>query len=596
MTTRAYDYILTLSSVTNFAKNNVVIGKNSNTVAQIIAIDNSNNNVRVKINNVYQEFSVGEALLSNVAVVYTANSSVYYSNTVSTIVRSNSYILNGVINTFALPNSVDFKDEISVKIDNNQIDSSYFKFPSSTLGGSGIDFLPTTILTANGNTIAKTFSVFPNINSANLKITVARGQLEVVPYFSPNISTYITSANANISAIYTNRYSSEKNAFQQNPIVSLVSIYYPGEWYPYNSNGNPTGSGTGYPWPYTFPYRYATIIGETLTDISYSILQNSTEYLVKPINISPISVDSSGKINEISMEIGTQDGSIISLIENSYLLGNNNANATTAIVNNELVTNIDPRTVAGNSLYNSSIVSSRGGANVPFDYNSTLSINGNWKLLKQDTRDLLGAVVEIKTTFANYLDVWPEYSLIRGVLGKNGIEVYSSTPYRINDKVRSNTSLVTANVINIDGNVLILDNENLPDAYTGNRLYIINPNADPFAYTQEIFKITRLDELNEQSAKFTLTNWLQYFKNQIPTRKTYKNSCSWDYKGAECQYPSSGVIPNTQPPRNSNGFFTINNATTTNSDADECSKTITGCSLRNNLSHFGGFPGVDDDF
>ena len=121
--------------------------------------------------------------------------------------------------------------------------------------------------------------------------------------------------------------------------------------------------------------------------------------------------------------------------------------------------------------------------------------------------------------------------------------------------------------------------------------------VDSKAFVDQIFVITRLNSLNESSAEFTAANWTQKLFDDLPRRKFYRNTCPWQYKGAECQYPSSGsgVISNTTPSSTANGYFTINNVTTTTASLDKCSKSVTACALRNNLQHFGGFPGVQDD-
>ena len=62
--------------------------------------------------------------------------------------------------------------------------------------------------------------------------------------------------------------------------------------------------------------------------------------------------------------------------------------------------------------------------------------DGEWREGKSDTRDLLGGVVSIKTTFANFLDHWPEYSTARFITS-NVVEVYNALPYRVGDNVRA---------------------------------------------------------------------------------------------------------------------------------------------------------------
>ena len=65
------------------------------------------------------------------------------------------------------------------------------------------------------------------------------------PFQSNVFSGNTTVATTTISSIANSPFIAEKNAFTQNPIVRLYSIYYPGEWYPSNPNGNPTGQGEG---------------------------------------------------------------------------------------------------------------------------------------------------------------------------------------------------------------------------------------------------------------------------------------------------------------------------------------------------------------
>ena len=51
-------------------------------------------------------------------------------------------------------------------------------------------------------------------------------------------------------------------------------------------------------------------------------------------------------------------------------------------------------------------------------------------------RDLLGGVVEIKTTFANFLDTGLNIASVQSV-SSNVIEVYNTLPYRVGDNVRA---------------------------------------------------------------------------------------------------------------------------------------------------------------
>jgi hypothetical protein len=232
----------------------------------------------------------------------------------------------------------------------------------------------------------------------------------------------VTTAYGTISAIAPSTFIAEKNAFTQNPIVRLYSIYYPGEWYPPNANGNPTGDGTGYSWPNNFPIRIAEIVGDIAEDISYNVTYANTSYLSFPVNISGLEQGSDGKINELSLTVFNVENIISALVEDPYLLGTTTSNSVYATINGELVYGIDPQTVNTEALaftlpaaqtamfaaraagltYNPSVQSYYGTANARFDKTRADATGSGWNRLKMDTRDLLGATVEIKTTFANF--------------------------------------------------------------------------------------------------------------------------------------------------------------------------------------------------
>ena len=100
-----------------------------------------------------------------------------------------------------------------------------------------------------------------------------------------------------------------------------------------------------------------------------------------------------------------------------------------------------------------------GRSNASFDRTQTLSVGGTWTEQKQDTRDLLGGVVEIKTTFANFLDYWPEYSSVESV-SSNVIEVYNTLPYRVGDNVRAASGTIEGTIQSIERNsFLFLSND-----------------------------------------------------------------------------------------------------------------------------------------
>lgn len=499
MTARNYDVILTVDNAAGFQSTNALVGNTTSTVGYIANVDTTSNQLKVKLNNVLQEFSSTE---------------VVHSNTI-TILGS----ANGRLNSSSIP------------------------FQSNTMSGN------------------------------------------------------VTTAIATVSSIAPSAFIAEKNAFTQNPVVRLYTVYYPGEWYPPNENGNPTGQGAGRAYPNDFPLRFAEIIGDLVSDLQYNVVYDTDTYLPFPLNSSAISQSSDGKINELTLTVFNFDNIISALVEDPFLTGNNTSNSVQAIVNNELVHGIDPRTVPGTTTnedglnFDEAFVGIYGRTNASFTYEQTLAVGGTWQEQKMDTRDLLGGVVEIKTTFANFLDFWPEYSTAQYILA-NVVEVYNSMPYRVGDNVVAKGTTTEATIQSIEENrFLFLSNELDPGATVDTPIYIVNQQADTESYIEDKFKIDQLESLNDSVASFGLVSWLQYFRIVTPKRKYYKNTCQWTYKGAECQYPGPGglAIPGTSLTSNANPIA-ANNQIAADAGGDVCGKSLQACTLRNNQQHFGGFP------
>lgn len=434
--------------------------------------------------------------------------------------------------------------------------------------------------------------------------------------FQPFISlASTTTASAEILSITPSNFIAEKNAFVQNPIVRLYSIYYPGEWFPPNKYGNPTNQGEGRAWPNEFPIHFAEVVGDTADDLYYNVVHRGETYLPFPVNLSGLEQGSDGKINELSITVFNVDNIISRLVEDPYLLGNNTSNSVMAHVNGELVHGIDPRTVdadpsvfgsagdqaydllvrarANGLFYNSTVEAYYGKANASFNKLQTELVSGVWQRQKDDTRDLQGGVVTIKTTFANFLDFWPEYSIITDV-SSDIIEVRNAIAYRVGDNVKSNKGTTEATIERIEDNYKIYLSNSLDAEVSANDpLYIVNLEADPDSYLTDTFKIDQLESLNEYVATFGLVSWLQYFKAVLPKRKYYKNTCQWKYKGEECQYPGPGglPIPGTLLRSNTNPIA-ANNEAVINVLDDVCGKSFESCRARNNQIHFGGFPGT----
>jgi Phage-related protein len=117
----------------------------------------------------------------------------------------------------------------------------------------------------------------------------------------------------------------------------------------------------GSAWPYPFPIRYAQIFGEDFSIPDYSITFQNNSYRAFPINYPGISISSDGSVGELNLELSSIDFALTSLVENPRLVGYNNTSSVSAYVNGDLVTNIDPRTVPGNALFDAAVVSIRGG-------------------------------------------------------------------------------------------------------------------------------------------------------------------------------------------------------------------------------------------
>ena len=652
MTTRTYDYILTIDNPSIINKGDTILSETTSTTGTVVATDKANSNIKIKVANVNQEFIEGE----NVSPIFNRVSSnveaATYTNSASLSVNGNSFQINGTTNTFSLPLGVLSRSNLtsesfSVFVNNRQIDKTLINYPSTTLGDTGFDFKPIRAVTSGDThtqdnlrikgqeesgiydfllgSIADTFAVsasnseftysigYDNWVHANLTSVVVRadeGNTESIPFQAKAFSEQIKGANTNVTSIANSNYIRERNSFVQNPLVRLFSIYYPGEWYPSNDQGNPGGEGFGRSWPDGFPMRFAEIRGDLNTDITYNVEFGGINYTPMPINSGGVEIDSSGTINEVTIDISNFDGLITQLCENPDLVGNNTANACFAVVNGEVVTGIDPRTIPADATYieqehsdvlsrarsngltySQVITDSYGKNNASFTVATTEVVNGTWKREKLDSRDLLGGVVEIQSTFANFLDYWPEYSKVRSTYS-NVLEMTTTLPYRVGDEVFVRANTFVATIQAIEEERFIFTNTALTLGQ-GDHLLIKNADADDEAYVEDSFKIDSLQNLDEKVASFTLTSWLQFFKLILPRRKYYKNTCQWIYKGEECQYPgpAGGTIPGTTATANSNPIA-ANNQTAGSIAEDECGKSFESCQIRNNTIHFGGFPGT----
>ena len=649
MTNRTYDFIITVANAASFVNGNTVIGVSSKTQGLVVNVNHTSNTLKIRAANADQEFIVGETIYSNSIVVaggiasnvYTGLSGATNTFALPSFTGITNYSKDAItvyMNGYRVPNSlwtlysntnVRFKPLHYTKVNStntanlkaklNEVVKARFFNPgvwaadneipdtdSSVIFNSTIvnDFsyiIPDSDLTTylygsqSDEDNLTPYSVTLPVFGSNANLTVNFGNINTAPYFSTLRYGETTTASSTILTNEESVFIETKNALQLQPVVRLYTLYFPGEWYPPLESGNPDTErlGVAYPWPKGFPYRFAEIRGDFVSDINYVVKYGGQEYFPYPINSTGISLDSTGKINDVTLLVSNYDNLITQLIEKPYLCGYNSSNNASGIVNGELVYNIDPRTNPANAHYDSSYAD-EVGTNVAWDYDTTIAMGDTWTPLKRDTRDLLGGAVEIKTTFANLLDHWPEYSVALEKVNSNYIKMRNVYPYRVGDIVHNdsnNMSQASAVVTQIVPPYLVVNNA--IHLNPGDNLYIQNLDANSDEFILDTFKINSLEGLDETQAKFSLTSWLSYFKNVSPRRSFVKNTCLWQYKGSECGYPENGTgaIVNSVSNKTANGYFTINNQTTLDPSQDVCAKNQIACDLRHNGVNYGGFIG-----
>ena len=679
MTARNYDVILSFPGSPNavgaFEEGNTIVGNTSASVGVIANVDLTANTLKVKYSNNFAEFSASENVHSNVATARILNVEFKYSNanTTGAVVNNLNYgELNQNLeaarfairtagnefsealaaeskdtahtNALLLPVEANSKSEITVILNNAIVHPDQYLWTGDlaananqhgSFGGNVQLNSQTTFNVVPMSANAIVFKTESLARDVNVTVRVDTANLEASA-FNPAVFTgnTTTAISPNISAITPSPYIKEKNSFTQNPIVRLIKIYYPGEWYPPNKAGNPTGEGAGLSYPVNFPFSVAEINGDIISDINYNVTFGGQSYSPYPLNVSSLEQKSDGEINELSVTLFNFENTISALIEDPFIAGNNKNNSAMAIVNGEYVNGIDPRSinavpgdlgdpdpvnqlsdsnvanvaanvlkslrniqVSSSNVYNfsSTVVGTYGKENAAWTRDEVISADGagkdNWEEKKLDSRDLLGGVVEIKSTFANFLDFWPEYSTIKSQFA-NAFEMTTTMPYRVGDNVKSSKGDTEATITAIEENRFLFLSNDLSEGTTINDpLYIINVDADPDSFLEDVFKIETLDSLNDLAAEFTLTSWLQYFRFVVPKRKYYKNTCQWEYKGAECQYPGPGElpIPGTDLKSNANPVK-ADNTVGSNPNDDVCGKSLLACQVRNNDIHYGAFP------
>lgn len=563
MSGRLYDYIITVADASDFENGNTLLGLTSKAFGYISNVDTATNNLKVKMSNLFQEYNVSETVTSNHYLIYNVLSVQSFSSTTT----SNEFTLTG--DTIPVANT-----ELDIFVEGRYRHETdwYFESPKVVFRDFALPGANTVLVRRQtGNTEARTYQ----------SSTTQFGNTQI-------------SATSTVSAINNSPFIATLNSYTQPPIVRLIDIYYPGEWYPPNKQGNPSGSGEGYSWPTDMPIRIAEVIGDFYSDLQYNVSYGSQSYIPYPVEIDGINTSSDGTIDRVTFTMSNYDNLITVFVENPYLVGNVTSNSAQGYVNGELVYGLDPRTVTGNTHFDQTVVDTvYGKANSAWTYDEAVKEGETWKNLKADSRDLLGAVVEIRTTFASHLRYWPEHSKL-DFLNANVVSVLNGGPYRVGDNVKTETSS-TVKISDIQEDRIFFLSDNLEGGVLNQNLYVVNDDHDEEAYIKDTFKITALRGLDQEKAEFELTSWLQYFKLQLPKRKYYKNTCQWAYKGSECQYPGPGelIIPGTFPEKKSNADPIFANNVLAVSDADdECGKSYEACRIRNNTIHFGGFPGT----
>lgn len=563
MSGRLYDYIITVADASDFENGNTLLGLTSKAFGYISNVDTATNNLKVKMSNLFQEYNVSETVTSNHYLISNVLSVQSFSSTAT----SNEFTLTG--DTIPVANT-----ELDIFVEGRYRHETdwYFESPKVVFRDFALPGTNTVLVRRQtGNTEARTYQAS----------TTQFGNTQI-------------SATSTVSAINNSPFIATLNSYTQPPIVRLIDIYYPGEWYPPNKQGNPSGSGEGYSWPTDMPIRIAEVIGDFYSDLQYNVSFGSQSYIPYPVEVDGINTSSDGTIDRVTFTMSNYDNLITVFVENPYLVGNVTSNSAQGYVNGELVYGLDPRTVTGNTHFDQTVVDTvYGKVNSAWTYDEAVKEGETWRNLKADSRDLLGAVVEIRTTFASHLRYWPEHSKLDFV-NANVVSVLNGGPYRVGDNVKTETSS-TVQISDIQEDRIFFLSDNLDGGVLNQNLYVVNDDHDEEAYIKDTFKITALRGLDQEKAEFELTSWLQYFKLQLPKRKYYKNTCQWVYKGSECQYPGPGelTIPGTFPEKKSNADPIFANNVLAVSDADdECGKSYEACRIRNNTIHFGGFPGT----
>lgn len=111
-----------------------------------------------------------------------------------------------------------------------------------------------------------------------------------------------------------------------------------------------------------------------------------------------------------------------------------------------------------------------------------------------------------------------------------------------------------------------------------------NVSADPNTfYTDDIFYINRKIAESRISVDWELTSALDISGIMLPRRQIIQNTCTWQYRSAECSYAGAAVA-------------TVTDVATADPLLDVCGKRLSSCKLRfpgaTAILPYGGFPGA----
>ena len=104
MSARSYDVILSVDNASGFVTTNVIVGNTTATSGVIANVNLTANEIKVKLNNIQQEFSSSEVVHSNTITLSTASGGdglLITSNFLSNVISANSTTAIATISSIA---------------------------------------------------------------------------------------------------------------------------------------------------------------------------------------------------------------------------------------------------------------------------------------------------------------------------------------------------------------------------------------------------------------------------------------------------------------------------------------------------------------